>query len=185
MLWKPLIRHSIHGGPTLESTHNRPIAHLIVSSTVYRRDVQPSCSATTCHKTAQVTYSAVQDNHWVVPWLRRLVTALSSRRSGSVRVGFVLDKVALRQVFLRVYRFLSVSIIPPWLNTHISSGGWTVCPLVSTADRTAMNTMSKVITEQLTGTEFFMKFPIMEPEDSRLQKHPLNPILRSLHSGLL
>jgi hypothetical protein len=39
-----------------------------------------------------------------VPWLRRLVAGLPPRRPGfdpgSVRVGFVVDKVALGQVFL-------------------------------------------------------------------------------------
>jgi hypothetical protein len=29
-------------------------------------------------------------------------------------MGFVVDKVALGQVFLRVLRFSSVNIIPPW-----------------------------------------------------------------------
>jgi hypothetical protein len=40
-----------------------------------------------------------------VPWLRRLVAGLSPRRPGldprSVHVRFVVDKVALGQVFLR------------------------------------------------------------------------------------
>jgi hypothetical protein len=36
----------------------------------------------------------------VVPWLRSLVAGLSPRRPGSVQVGFVVDKVALGQVFL-------------------------------------------------------------------------------------
>jgi hypothetical protein len=40
---------------------------------------------------------------WAVPWLRRLVAGLSPRRfgfdPGSVHVGFVVDKVALGQVF--------------------------------------------------------------------------------------
>jgi hypothetical protein len=44
-----------------------------------------------------------------VPWLRRLVTGLSLRRPGfdpgSVHVGFVVDKVALGQAFLRVVAF--------------------------------------------------------------------------------
>jgi hypothetical protein len=49
-----------------------------------------------------------------VPWLRRLVAGLSPRRpgfdSGSVHIGFVVDRVALGQVFLRVLRFpLSIS----------------------------------------------------------------------------
>jgi hypothetical protein len=43
-----------------------------------------------------------------VPWLRRLVTGFSLQRS--VHVGFVVDKVALGQVSVRVLRFpLSVS----------------------------------------------------------------------------
>jgi hypothetical protein len=43
-------------------------------------------------------------NEKAVPWLRRLVVGLSPRRHGfdrgSVHVGFVVDKVALGQVFL-------------------------------------------------------------------------------------
>jgi len=58
-----------------------------------------------------------------VPWLRRLVAGLSPRRPGfapgSVHVGFVVDKVALGQVFLRVLRFSPVSIIPPWFSILI------------------------------------------------------------------
>jgi hypothetical protein len=45
-----------------------------------------------------------------VPWLRRLVAGLPLRRPGFVHVGFVVDKVALGQVFLRVVGFpLSIS----------------------------------------------------------------------------
>jgi len=63
-----------------------------------------------------------------VPWLRRLVAGLSPRRPGfapgSVHVGFVVDKVALGQVFLRVLRFSPVNIHSTVaLHTHISSGG--------------------------------------------------------------
>jgi hypothetical protein len=51
-----------------------------------------------------------------VPWLRRLVAGLSPRRPGfdpaSVHVGFVVDKVALRQDFPRVLRFSPVNLIP-------------------------------------------------------------------------
>jgi hypothetical protein len=43
-----------------------------------------------------------------VSWLRRLVAGLSPRihrfTLGSVHAGFVVDKVAMRQVFLRVLR---------------------------------------------------------------------------------
>jgi hypothetical protein len=35
-------------------------------------------------------------------------------------VGFVVDKVALGQVFLRVLQFSPVSIIPPLLHIHLS-----------------------------------------------------------------
>jgi hypothetical protein len=48
-----------------------------------------------------------------------VVAGLSPRRSGFapglVNVGFVVNKVALGQTFLRVLRFLFVSINPPWL----------------------------------------------------------------------
>jgi hypothetical protein len=51
----------------------------------------------------------------VVPWLRRLAAGLPPRRPGfdlgSVHVGFVVDKVALGQVFLRVLRFSPVNWI--------------------------------------------------------------------------
>jgi hypothetical protein len=43
-----------------------------------------------------------------VPWLRSLVAGLSPRRhgfaAGSIHVGFVVNKVALGQIFLRVLR---------------------------------------------------------------------------------
>jgi hypothetical protein len=49
-----------------------------------------------------------------VPWLRSLVAGFSSRRPrfepGSIHVGFVVDKVALGQVFLRVIRFSTFNI---------------------------------------------------------------------------
>jgi hypothetical protein len=55
-----------------------------------------------------------------VSYLRRLVTVLSPRRPefapGSINVGFVVDKVALGQVFLRVLPFFLGNLIPPWLS---------------------------------------------------------------------
>ena len=55
-----------------------------------------------------------------MPWLRRLVACLPQRRPGfdpgSVHVGFVVDKVALGQVFPRVLRFSPVIFIPPVLH---------------------------------------------------------------------
>jgi hypothetical protein len=46
----------------------------------------------------------------------RAMAQAVSRRSGLVRVGFVVDKVALEQVFLRVLRFSLVNFIPPVLH---------------------------------------------------------------------
>jgi hypothetical protein len=49
-----------------------------------------------------------------VPWFRSLVASLSPRRTGfapgSIHVGFVVDKGALAQVFLRVLQFFPVNI---------------------------------------------------------------------------
>jgi hypothetical protein len=49
---------------------------------------------------------------------RRPLTAAAWVRAQVNRVGFVMDKLALGQVFLRVIRFSPVNIIPPWL--HVS-----------------------------------------------------------------
>ena len=54
----------------------------------------------------------------VMPWLRWLVTGLSLQNPRSVRVGFVVDKVALGQVFLQVLQFSPISNILPVLHTH-------------------------------------------------------------------
>jgi hypothetical protein len=66
-----------------------------------------------------------------VPWLRRLVAGLSLRRPGlapgSIHVGFVVDKVAVGQVFLPVLRFSPVDIIPPSLSKLISYGECVIC----------------------------------------------------------
>jgi hypothetical protein len=53
---------------------------------------------------------------------RRPLTAESRVAPGLIRVGFVVEKVALGQVFLRVLRFSPVSIIPPSFPTLISGG---------------------------------------------------------------
>jgi hypothetical protein len=59
-----------------------------------------------------------------VAWLRSLVAGLSLWRPsfdpGSIHVGFVVDIVALGQVFLRVLRFSPTNIIPPLLHIHLS-----------------------------------------------------------------
>jgi hypothetical protein len=45
---------------------------------------------------------------------RRPLTAAARVRTQVNPVGFVVDKVALVQVLLRVLRFSPVNIIPPW-----------------------------------------------------------------------
>jgi hypothetical protein len=46
-------------------------------------------------------------------------------------VGFMVDRVALGQVSLRVLPFTPVYIIPLGLHTYISSRGKTIGPIVS------------------------------------------------------
>jgi hypothetical protein len=66
----------------------------------------------------------------VVPLLRSLVAGLSPWRPrfapGSIHVGFVVDKVALGQVFLRV-RFSPVSISFHRRSPNSSSGECVIC----------------------------------------------------------
>jgi hypothetical protein len=48
------------------------------------------------------------------------LTAEAGFAPGSIHVGFVVDKVALGQVFLRVLRFSPANIIPPLLHIRLS-----------------------------------------------------------------
>jgi hypothetical protein len=52
-------------------------------------------------------------------WHRQLVAGLSLQRQefvpSSVHVAFVVERVALGQVFLKVLQFYPINIIPPWL----------------------------------------------------------------------
>jgi hypothetical protein len=54
-----------------------------------------------------------------MPWLRQLVAGLSMKMPRSVHVRFVVDKVALGQVFLSEFFSFPVSIIPSWHSTLI------------------------------------------------------------------
>lgn len=67
--------------------------------------------------------SALFRSQQAVSWHRRLFTGLSLRRLGfnprSVHVRFVVDKVALGQGFLRVFRVSPVSIIPQMLHIYL------------------------------------------------------------------
>jgi hypothetical protein len=59
----------------------------------------------------------------------QLLTAEAHVRVQAVHVGFVVDKVAVVQVFVDVLHFTFVSsVTPPLLHIH-SSGGWAVGPL--------------------------------------------------------
>ena len=59
----------------------------------------------------------------VVPWPRRCDASLSQQRTGfdprPVLVRFVVDKLALGQVVVRVLRFSPVSIVPSVLQTRL------------------------------------------------------------------
>jgi hypothetical protein len=46
-----------------------------------------------------------------LPWLMQLLAGLSPRSYGSVHVGNVVDKMSLRENFLRVLLFLLLSVI--------------------------------------------------------------------------
>ena len=52
-----------------------------------------------------------------MPWLRRFVAGLSTPRTGydssSVCVGFMVYKVPLRQVYVRVLDFARLTVVPP------------------------------------------------------------------------
>jgi hypothetical protein len=58
-----------------------------------------------------------------MPWFRRLVADLSLWMPGfslvSFHVGFVVDKVALGQVFLKFLQFLPANVNPPWFSMLI------------------------------------------------------------------
>jgi hypothetical protein len=62
-------------------------------------------------------YCSVHIIKSVVSWLGQLVAGLPPRRAGfapgSVHVGFVVDIVALGQVFPRVLQFFHATFIPP------------------------------------------------------------------------
>jgi hypothetical protein len=63
-----------------------------------------------------------QNTQGAVPWFRQLVAGLSLIRASfnlrHVCVEFVVDKVALGHVFLRVIQFSPVRIVPPILHTR-------------------------------------------------------------------
>jgi hypothetical protein len=80
-------------------------------------------------------YLAEKSLSKAVMWLRWLVTSLSPRKAGLVHVGFMVDKVALVQVFLHVLWFSSFGIILLGLHTHTSSSGWAVGLFVATVQR--------------------------------------------------
>ena len=59
-----------------------------------------------------------------VPWFRCLVADLSLRRlvfdPRAGQVGLAVDKMSLGRIFLRVFRFYPITIIPPKLRNHLN-----------------------------------------------------------------
>jgi hypothetical protein len=73
-------------------------------------------------------YELIHDTQFrSLPWLGGSFAILSPQRPGSnprpVSVRFVVDNMALEQVFLQVLLFYPVSIIPPLLHTHLQLKG--------------------------------------------------------------
>jgi hypothetical protein len=66
-----------------------------------------------------------------VPWLRWLVAGFSPRRRRSGHVGFVVDKVALGQVFSEYFGFPCQFSFYQLLHTYLLSGAGTIGPLVA------------------------------------------------------
>jgi hypothetical protein len=84
---------------------------------------------------SQVRLSSAELVSWDVPYLRRLVAGFPPWPPGfdtrSCHVGFVVDKVALRQVFSDYFSFpcqFSYHLMP---YTHPASGAGTMCQTVS------------------------------------------------------
>jgi hypothetical protein len=101
-----------------------------------------------------------------VTWLMRLVAGLSQRRLERVQVGFVLDKVALGQIFLRVLRFSPVSIISPRLQTDIGIiWGMNDRPVGGGSSETQLHpvNMNIMLSEML---NYHLKFRRITPEKS-------------------
>jgi len=77
---------------------------------------------TVCKAELNVIYQVPHVWTDTVTWLRRLVALISLQRTSfdpsPIQVGFMADKIALRPIFLAVFRFHPVSIIPPMPNTH-------------------------------------------------------------------
>jgi hypothetical protein len=110
-----------------------------------------SCNHTT---SALVRFLVYTKTLYAVPW--RLVAGLSASRSrfapGSVHVGYVKEKVALVQFFLRVIRFSPVSIIPLWFSILIHHLGdeqyarwWQQFRDIVSAQREMLHTLASII----------------------------------------
>jgi hypothetical protein len=92
-------------------------------------------------------------------WLRRLVAGLSPRRHGfapgSAHVAFVVDKVAMVQVFLRVLRFpLSLSFHRGCPYSCIT-WGWTVGPVQAAVQRHNPSTLTWTRTTRRKGVRMW------------------------------
>jgi hypothetical protein len=122
-----------HGSPYPRplSPGRRTVSHVRYEQ--YERCLHtPLLKMHTIYFSETLVYTCITtQNYSIVGRLRPLAAGLSPRRPGfapgSTHVGFVVDKVALGQVFLRVLRFSPVNIIPPSLSKLISSGECVIC----------------------------------------------------------
>jgi hypothetical protein len=126
--------------------------HLVPRSTLITSHISPplvACMAVArqMYFTLSVAQSITYANRAVL-WLRRLVVGLCPRNPSfspsSVHMGFVADKVALGQIFLRVLRFSFVNIIPPSFSIIIYHPGDEICPLAATVQRCNLSSKSTI-----------------------------------------
>jgi hypothetical protein len=133
-----------HSGIVKGSYYECTLLHFCFLGYLYLRGLllivifHPTVTATICVGLFPTLFQYSEHIHlsdyttiMAVPWLRSLVTGLSPRRprfaTRSIHVGFVVDKVALGQVSLRVLRFSHQYTIPPSLSKLISSGECVIC----------------------------------------------------------
>jgi hypothetical protein len=82
-------------------------------------------------------------------------------------MGFVVDEVALGQVFLRVLWFPPVSIIPPLLNTHSSTTHAVVFAIDSVKTIGVQAEIKTRDFQQLTASKQSVSRPRLKPATSR------------------
>jgi hypothetical protein len=123
--------------PTSKSLNRDGIAQFRRSRLFYTVTITLSCSVPSIlqmHRHQAILYFTL-----VVPQLRRVVASFPPRRPGfdprSRQVGFVVDKLALGQVFTDYFGFPCQFSFHQLLHTHLSSGAGTIGQLVADIPR--------------------------------------------------